>query len=197
MPFFSASEEEAELVSALSFLTGSLALVSRDFLGGADVSFLSFDLERLGSDAPVVAAPTPSLSRSPLAEVLYGILLRVGFQERERHTVSLNVILVAVAAHNTLFHPLRFSGLGLDGHDPASALSGRSCLKDMFMAVEMERKVIRAFFGHVGDLGLPGKFSDNSCGNGARKEPTRLSMPDGAALSSARLAKNKRPLPVS
>jgi hypothetical protein len=68
LSFFSASDDEVELLSVLSFLTVSLALVSRDFRGGADVSFLSLDLERIGSDAPVVAAPTPSLSGYVLAE---------------------------------------------------------------------------------------------------------------------------------
>ena len=69
LSFFSTSEEEMELVSGLSFLRVSLAFVSADSRGGAEVSFLSLDLERVGSDAPMVAAPTPSLSSAALATV--------------------------------------------------------------------------------------------------------------------------------
>lgn len=74
LSFFSASEEEVELLSAFSFSFSflmvpmvPLILLSRDFLGGALDSFLSFDLERLGSEAAVVPAPTPSLSGLVLA----------------------------------------------------------------------------------------------------------------------------------
>ena len=65
------------------------------------------------------------------------------------------------------------------------------------MSVELERKVVGAFLGHIGDLSLTNLVSNSSCEGGHWEPPTKFRMPAGAALSSARLAKNKRPFPVS
>ena len=67
----------------------------------------------------------------------------------------------------------------------------------MFVSIELEKEVVGAVFGQIGNLALQNLINGIPRKRWMWKGPTKFRMPVGAVLSSARLAKNKRPLPVS
>lgn len=83
-------------------------------------------------------------------------------QKQDRRTVFLGVLFESFATENTFFQPFALSSLGLNRDNPARTFGGRSSLKYMLVSIELERKVIGAFFGHIGDLGLQNRVNDTS-----------------------------------
>lgn len=101
-------------------------------------------------------------------------------------------VLVALARGDGLLLSLGDSSLGLNGGDPAVTLSSVGGLEGVLVAMVLEVELVGALLGDVANIGLPVNMLLTSFSS----RPTKLKMPAGVALSSARLVRNIRPLPV-
>jgi hypothetical protein len=73
-----------------------------------------------------------------------------------KHTIFLKLRLVTFTTDNLFLHGLRFFRLGLDGNDPAGALSSSTRLEGVLVSAKLEVELVEAIPGDIGDLSLEG-----------------------------------------
>lgn len=105
--------------------------------------------------------------------------------------------LVSLAANDSFEVGLSFGLSCLKGDNPPITLSQVRGLESVLVVVIFESEISRSCFGHIFDIGLSKRqVSYRLLDDIADQAQTKLIMPCGWGLSSARLAKNNKPLPV-
>ena len=116
-------------------------------------------------------------------------------KDRKR-TKCFQMLLVSLAFVNLILEAFCFYYLPLKSGNPARAILGFLDLEGMLLSVGFEEKLFFAFLEYRCGIALK-KCESRTRAGGTLGTLTRLMMPAGDDLSSARFAKKRRPLPVS